>query len=70
MIKVEMRVTMVEQKDKKQLYVLFVCSVFVLAVSIWAFKMEINTTASSPTGIEDHSSHSDKAVERRRMRRR
>ena len=58
-----MRVTMVEQKDKKQLYVLFVCSVFVLAVSIWAFKMEINTTASSPTGIEDHSSHRDKAGE-------
>ena len=63
MIKVEMRVTMVEQKDKKQLYVLFGCSVFVLAVSIWAFKMEINTTASSPTGIEDHSSHRDKAGE-------
>ena len=63
MIKVEMRVTMVEQKDKKQLYVLLMCSVFVLAVSIWAFKMEINTTASSPAGIEDHSSHRDKAVE-------
>ena len=54
---------MVEQEDKKQLYVLLVCSVLVLAVSIWAFKMEINTTASSRTGIEDYGSHSGKSGE-------
>lgn len=52
---------MVAKKDRKQLYVLLMCSVLVLAVSIWAFKMEINTEASSQAGIEDLGNHSDKA---------
>lgn len=46
---------MIIDKEKKQLYVLLVCGVLALAVSIWAFRMEKYTGTMMPAEIEDRS---------------
>ena len=50
-----MRVTMIINKEKKQLYILLACGVLALAVSIWAFRMEKSTGMMVSAEIEDRS---------------
>lgn len=50
-----MRVTMIINKEKKQLYVLLACGVLALAVSIWAFRMETGNGTVVSAEIEDRS---------------
>ncbi len=46
---------MVVNKEKKQLMILLVCGVLMLAVSFWAFRMEISAGTVVSADIEDRS---------------
>lgn len=46
---------MVAEKERRQLYILLACAMIVLAVSIWAFRMEIKINTDSKNVVEDRS---------------
>lgn len=46
---------MIINKEKKPLYILLACSVLALAVSVWAFRMEMGSGTVVSADIEDRS---------------
>lgn len=50
-----MRITMIINKENKTLYILLACGVLALAVSAWAFRMEMGSGAVVSADIEDRS---------------
>ena len=50
-----MRITMIINKEKKPLYILLACGVLALAVSAWAFRMEMGSGTVVSADIEDRS---------------
>jgi hypothetical protein len=52
-----MRIIMVAKKDQRSFYILLACGVIMLAVSVWAFRMETGMSRTASADVEDKSFH-------------
>lgn len=48
---------MIAEKDKRSFYILLACGVIMLAVSVWAFRMETGMSRTASADVEDKGFH-------------